>query len=340
MEKTLTSGFLAPGKPIGVSIAVLRDGKTSLFALGAARRHSLFEIGSLTCIFTGLLMAQLVEQQVVRPGTPVRELLPPGVVVKPPGREITLLDLVTQHSGLPNLPDDLGSAGRSNPYVDFSAQDLYAFVGKHGVARPETAAYLDSNLGFRLLGQVLSDHARIEYRKLIRIKVLDPLGLRNTGVSLPPGQQWRFMLPYNSELQMENAWDLSALTDAGAMRSSAADMLKYLRALLDSDRLAGLTLDSRSLPAALRRTQELLADAQPGQRIGYAWIHDTGSGTYWRHGAATGFTSAAFFNPKGKFAGVVLTNLGADGRGNLAGTLSEHIQQRLAGTEAVSLDAW
>ena len=333
MRESLSTGFLAPGKPIGVSIAVIRDGESSLFALGAARPHSLFEIGSLTKAFTGLLMAQMVEQELVKTGTAVRELLPAGTVAKPPGKEITLLDLVTQQAGLPVLPDNLSAA-------DYPAAKLYELIGKHGVARPEPPIFLDSNVGFGLLGQALANRTRIEYRKLSRIKVLEPLGMRDTGVQVPDEQRHRLMLPYNASLQLENSWDVPALAGALVLRSSAADIGKYLRAQFEPDRLAGLNLDSRTLPAALKRASERLAEAQPGRHVAYAWIYDDATGTYLLNGATAGFSSAMFFDPRKRFAGVVLTNLGSDGQAHLAGALSEHIQQRLAGKEARSLEAW
>ena len=99
---------------------------------------------------------------------PVRELLPPGTVAKPDGAEIRLFDLATQRSGLPRLPDNFAPADRDNPYADYGAANLYAFLLKHGVALPANAQYLYSNLGFGLLGQALSDRAGLPYPELLK----------------------------------------------------------------------------------------------------------------------------------------------------------------------------
>ena len=65
----------------------------------------------------------------------MRELLPPGTVAKPDGVEITLLDLATRRSGLPRFPANMNIAVQENPYANYHAADLYAFLGKNGVAK-------------------------------------------------------------------------------------------------------------------------------------------------------------------------------------------------------------
>src|ERR1035438_6027612 len=136
LAEALKSGELAPGTGAGVSIAVVDHGVRRVFSYGSAKPDSIFEIGSITKTFTGLVLSQMVEQGKVKFDEPVRELLPPGTVAKPAGNEITLLDLATQHSGLPRIPDNFKPADPSNPYADYGAPNLYAFVAQHGVAKP------------------------------------------------------------------------------------------------------------------------------------------------------------------------------------------------------------
>lgn len=109
---------------------MVRNGVRRVFAYGTARPDSAFEIGSITKTFTGLILAQMIEHGKVQLDAPVRELLPAGTVAKPQGREITLLDLVTHHSGLPRMPDNVHPADPNDPYADYLATDLYAFIAK------------------------------------------------------------------------------------------------------------------------------------------------------------------------------------------------------------------
>ena len=193
MEQALKDGALSPETSAGVAIGVARGGMRRVFAYGAARPDSIFEIGSVTKTFTGLAMAQLVAQGKIRLDEPVRELLPPGIVAKPQGAEITLLDLITQHSGLRRMPDNFNPADPNNPYLDYRPANLYEFVAEHGVAKPADAAFLYSNLGVGLLGQALANRAAMTYANLLNEEVTEPLRLRDTVVSLSPEQQRRFI---------------------------------------------------------------------------------------------------------------------------------------------------
>jgi CubicO group peptidase (beta-lactamase class C family) len=78
LAEALKSGELAPGTGAGVSIAVVEHGVRRVFSYGAAKQDSIFEIGSITKTFTGLVLSQMVEQGKVKFDEPVRELLPPG----------------------------------------------------------------------------------------------------------------------------------------------------------------------------------------------------------------------------------------------------------------------
>ena len=192
LAEALKSGELAPGTGAGVSIGVVEHGVRHVFSFGTAKTDSIFEIGSISKTFTGLILAQMVAQGKVKFDDPVRELLPSGTVSKPAGAEITLVDLATQHSGLPRMPDNFTPADGANPYADYGAANLYAFLAKHGVGKTGQPGYLYSNLGFGLLGQALAVRAGMSYPELLKQEVLDPLGMRDTAIALSPAQQARF----------------------------------------------------------------------------------------------------------------------------------------------------
>ncbi|MGD0786862.1 MAG: serine hydrolase domain-containing protein [Terracidiphilus sp.] len=339
LAEALKSGQLAPGTGAGVSIAVVEHGVHRVFSYGEARPDSIFEIGSITKTFTGLILSQLVEQGKVKLDEPVRELLPPGTVSKPAGDEITLLDLATQHSGLPRLPDNFKPANPANPYADYHAADLYESLAKHGVAKPSAPGFLYSNLGFGLLGQALAVRCGILYPALLKEQVADPLGLKDTTISLTPEQLARFIPGHSGDHRPAHGDDLDALAGAGAIRSTAGDILTYLEANLHPEALkpAVKSPAAATLSAALTLQHELRADAMPGTRIALAWLFATESGIYWHDGATGGYSSFAFFNPKGDYAAVVLLNTSIGQNGSFADRLGRHIGQRLAGKPAISL---
>jgi CubicO group peptidase (beta-lactamase class C family) len=331
MDQMLRAGALAPGTGAGVAIGVSKHGVRRVFTYGTARPDSLFEIGSISKTFTGLVLARMIKQGKVSLGEPVRELLPGGTVAKPTGTEITLLDLVTQHSGLPRMPNNFHPADKTNPYADYHAADLYEYVAQRGLRKPSNASFLYSNLGFGLLGQALADRAGTNYPTLLEQEVAGPLGLRNTTISLSPEQQRRFIQGHDEDHHAVHAWDLDALAGAGGIRSTAGDMLTYLEANLHPEKLS-----SAELRAAVASSHQLRADVAPGLRIAFAWFYNLHAGTYGHNGATQGYSSFAFFNPKDDYAGVVLLNSGPGGF-STCDLLGAHIRGRLAGERPISL---
>jgi len=338
LEQALKSGALAPATSAGLTIGVVQHGERRVFAFGTAKLDSIFEIGSITKTFTGLIFAQMVEQGLVKLDEPVRQLLPAGTVAKREGAEITLLDLTTQHSGLPRMPDNFKPTNHDNPYADYGAANLYQYVSEHGLEKVGSPKFLYSNLGVGLLGQALSNRAGVSYPTLLAQQVTVPMGLRDTVVTLSAAQQGRFIEGHTADHRVAHPWDLDALAGAGAIRSTADDMLTYLQAQLHPEKVS-LTHSSkaRTLTAALKLSQELRAEVAPGMQIGFNWLYVTADGTYWHNGGTGGFSSYAFFNPKGDYAGVVLLNTTVSPTASFADLIGHHLEQRLTGKSALSL---
>ena len=343
LADAIKNGLLAPSTGVGVSIGVVVHGVRRVFSYGAAMPDSIFEIGSTTKTFTGLMLAQLVTQGKAKLDEPVRVLLPPGTVAKPDGEEITLLDLATRRSGLPRFPANMKFDVSENPYADYHAADLYAFLGKNGVAKGKQegglAAY--SDLGFGLLGQALANRAVMPYATLLRDEIAGPLGLNDTTIALSPSQQHRFLTGTNgADHRPAHALDFDALAGAGAIRSTAGDLLTYLEANLHPESLkpAPGSTGAATIGAALGLSHQLQgADIWPGMRIALAWLYQTNTGNYWHNGATAGFSSYIFFNPQGDYAGVVLLNASAGVDDSFVDRLGQHIGQRLGGRPAISL---
>lgn len=94
------------------------------------------------------------------------------------------MDLSTQHSGLPRMPDNFNPADIANPYADYGTADLYAFVSKHGVAKSADASFLYSNVGVGLLGQALANRAGTSYENLLEQEITRPLAMTETVVTI------------------------------------------------------------------------------------------------------------------------------------------------------------
>jgi CubicO group peptidase (beta-lactamase class C family) len=165
------------------------------------------------------------------------------------------------------------------------------------------------------------------------------MGLQDTTVSLSIAQQARFLAGHDSNHKPAHAWDLDAFAGAGAIRSTAGDMLTYLEANLHPENFkpGAAAPASPTLSAALVQSHEIRADSFGGLKIALAWLFDPNTGNYWHSGGTGGFSSYAFFNPKGDHAVVVLLNTTIDSHGSFADRLGQHISQRLTGKPAISL---
>lgn len=312
----------------GIVIGISEHGERRIMTYGASKPDSLFEIGSISKTFTGLLLAQMVVRGELDLRDPVREFLPPGIAPRPNGPEITLLDLATHHSGLPRMPDNAGPPEQRETYTNYQEAGLYDFIRQHGLGRPTQPEFLYSNLGFALLGAALVNHARMSYADLLREEITGPLGMKDTVIAIPPNLQARMMQGYDSRRLPTPRWDLQAFASAGGIRSDAADMLTYLEAQLHPA--------TSPFGKAIKESQLLQDYVTTDERIALAWAYDPRNGLYSHDGATGGFSSFAFFNPRRDYAAVCLLNA-APVTFPFIDVLYEHVRARLAGEPALSL---
>lgn len=324
------SGWLAPDAGGGIAIGISRHGERRVLTYGAARRDSIFQIGSVTKTFTAFALASLVQKNQVRLDTPVRELLPASVAhPAAPQAEITLRDLATHRSGLPTMPPGSAQgqrAGPAGPFAGFGRDNLYAYLQRHGLERPADARFVYSNLGFALLGDVVAATAQTDYTTLVR-QVTGPLGLNDTVVALSPEQRSRLLGSYDDEGQAMAPWELDEFTPAGGLYSTAPDLLAWVEAHLHPD---------GPLAPAFTLTRQPVAAARGNDQVGLAWMIDRTTASVRHSGAVSGYTADAFFSPHDDLALVVLAN-GGPGVVASAPRVAEHIRARLRGEPASSL---
>lgn len=305
-------------KAVGI-VAGLVDGDGETFIAAGATApggrvapgpDTVFEIGSITKVFTSLVLADMVERGEVKLDDPVAKFLPAGVrVPSRGGREITLLDLSNQVSGLPRLPGNLKPADAGNPYADYGPAKLFEFLSAYTLTRDIGEKYEYSNLGVGLLGYALSQKAGLSYEDLVRRRVLAPLGMNDTAITLSPSMKERLAVGTNEALKPVKNWDFDALAGAGALRSTARDMLKFLTAAMGRR------------PTPLRKAFDLMLEkprptGTPDLEIAMAWHiwKKYGTEIVWHNGGTGGYRSFAGFDPAKGTAVVVLcdTSFGVD----------------------------
>ncbi|MEO8115335.1 MAG: serine hydrolase, partial [Phenylobacterium sp.] len=227
------------------------------------------------------------------------------------GKAITLADLATHTSGLPRLPTNFSPKDPTNPYADYTVDDLHRFLASYPLPRDPGATWEYSNLGFGLLGDLLARRAGMDYEALVKARVLTPLGMTSTTIALTPDEKQRLAAGHDSSLRPAANWDLPALAGAGALRSTANDLLTFLAAELGyAD--TPLKADMALLLTVRRPT----ASSTMSQALGWE-VLTTPVGEIVQHGGGTGgYHTLIAFNPKTRVGVVVLTNaqtlMGAD----------------------------
>jgi len=261
---------------------------------------TIFEIGSVSKVFTSLLLSDMVNRNEVTLDDPAAKYLPENVKMpERNGKSITLLDLSTHSSGLPRLPSNLKMKDQRNPYADYSVDDLYQFLSGYTLPRDPGSEFEYSNLGGGLLGHVLAYRAGTDYESLIGTRITQPLSMPDTGITLSSSMQQRMATGHTAMLVPTANWDLPTLAGAGALRSSANDMLTFLEAFLG--------YKETPLAPAMKAMLEVRS---PVAKIGLGWIvYSTDGREIANHDGGTGgFCSYVGYDPKERIGVVVLSN--------------------------------
>jgi CubicO group peptidase (beta-lactamase class C family) len=297
---------------VGIVVGVIEPAGRRVIAYGSLAKNdkrplngdTIFEIGSATKVFTSLLLTDMVQHVEVALTDPVAKYLP--ATVKMPergGHPITLQDLSTHTSGLPRMPANLAPKDPANPYADYTVEQLYQFLSNYQLTRDIGAQYEYSNLGGGLLGHVLARRAGMDYEALVRTRICDPLGMASTRITLSPEMKARLATGHNASMDPVSNWDLPTLAGAGALRSTANDMLAFLAANL------GYT-KSPLAPAMAAMLKVRHPTGAPDLEIALGWHVFTSNGKeiVWHNGGTGGYRSFVGFDPKAQVGVVVLSN--------------------------------
>ena len=193
---------------------------------------TVFEIGSITKVFTALLLAEMVTRGEVALDDPVSKYLPERVhIPERGGIQITLRHLASHTSGLPREPAGFVFRDDIDPYATFTTDQLYSAVANSWLQYEPGLHSTYSNLGFGLLGHVLTLRANASYDELILSRICDPLNLADTRASLTPSMQERLAQGHRADLKPAMNWDWPpAIAGAGALRSTTNDLVRFMRA--------------------------------------------------------------------------------------------------------------
>lgn len=266
---------------------------------------TVFDVGSITKVVTALALSDMALHHEVSLDDPAGKYLPPGVTVPSrDGKEITLADLATHTAGLPLRPTNLVSNDPANPYADYTREDLFAFLSSYKLASDPGSHYDYSNVGYGLLGQVLALRAGETYEELVRNRITAPLGMNDTRFDIAPDSRARMAVGYDRDLAPVPHWDMGVLESAGALHSTANDLLKLLDAALGF-RKSPLAPALRAMTAVRRP-----GGMQPATHIALAWniLDDGGREIVWKNGSVGGYRAFIGYDARARLGIVALAN--------------------------------
>ena len=302
--------FMYESKTVALSIGILKGGKNYFYNYGETKKgngqlpsfKNLYEIGSITKTFTGILLAKAVIENKISLNDPVNKYLPKDIpVIKFGNDTLKIVHLSNHTSGLPPLPDNFGADYSINPYKDYDEAKLLSYLKHASLSRKPGEQMEYCNLGVGLLGYILQQVNKMPFEKMVNEFICSKAGMTSTRQFLLQKDSALFMQGYNESILPQSQWDFKALNAAGGLRSNAEDMLKYAQ--------FNLPRNSSVLQPAIELSHVVtFKDAQ--QQIALNWfIQDWGWGPLLFHGGATGgYRSLLAINPKTKNAVILLSN--------------------------------
>jgi CubicO group peptidase (beta-lactamase class C family) len=304
----------------GLSIGILKNGKSFYYGYGETARgngrlpdeHTIFEIGSISKTFTSLLLAEAVVNGTVKLDDPVSKYFPDSIpAFEFGGTTITLKTLSNHTSGLPGMPTNFHPADNENPYRDYDDQDMFGFYKTFRLSRKPGTQFEYSNLAAGTLGVILEKVYKKNYQDLFVETICNPLGMNDTREFIRKADSARFAKGYNEEGKYNSQWDFKALSPAGSIRSTSADLLIYAN--------ANLGAAPKSLEKAIQLTHVVtFTDGNNKIALGWLYIKPGKDEVLFHNGGTGGFRSYLAINLDKKFAVVVLSNtsIGVEDVGN------------------------
>jgi len=307
----LVQPYLDAKVVVGMTVGVWQKGKATVVGYGQVAHDdprrpdgdTVYEIGSVSKVFTGVLLGDAVARGRLKLEQPVQELLPKRVKM-PTYRErpITLRDLTTHVSGLPTLPDNFRPSDATNPYADYTVEQMYEFLKGYKPERAPGTKYEYSNLAVGLLGHVLALNAGQTYEQLLRERIATPLGMSDTNITLNAKLRSRLAKPHLDDGTAAANWDLPTLAGAGAIRSTVKNMLRFVRANLNPP--PGDV--GKAIETAWQVHQKPLAAGDFA--IGLGWHLAQDGQTRWHNGQTGGYHAMMLVNRQLETGVVLLAN--------------------------------
>jgi len=246
----LIKNHVISGKSLGVSVGIINEKEIQTFNFGEVKKNSnilptsdtVFEIGSITKPFTAILAAKLQEEGLLSLDDQVTKFLPELENSEIARKKITIHHLITNTGDLPStLP--LGiivpyllklylKIKVTNPFENYTREELYEYLRKRKIKKVPGTTWSYSNFGYSILGHVCEKVTNLTFEELVKNKICEPLGMKDTGINLFDSHKEKMATGYTFSGSQSNFWSSSSMEGMISLRSTVNDLLKFARANL------------------------------------------------------------------------------------------------------------
>lgn len=292
-----------------LSIAFIENGQTYSYGfthlenglVEVDNKQKIFEIGSISKVFTATLLANAVLENLVSLNSQINDHLDFSINNE---YKFTFKQLANHTSGLPRMPGNFifYSHDSQNPYKDYDEDALKEFLEEYiTLLNYDKKEYEYSNLGVGLLGYVLTRIYSLSYHELLNSKVFKKIGMNNSFGYIP--KEHDNLIEGRNEIgEITPNWDLNILEGAGGILSNAVDMGKFIKAQFEPLNKA----------LELSRQETHIIDQNSAIALGWHIKHKIAEEPiFWHNGGTGGFRSCMAINPDKKHGVIVLSNVSA-----------------------------
>jgi len=301
----------------GICVGIVKGNTVMIKGYGTADKNggqipdsnTIFEIGSITKVFTAEITQRLVDDGLLHWNDHIQAVLPDSAKLKFDDSS-TLLNLVNHTSGFARIPDSILSllTNECDPYSTLTNADIARYLRAcTDKKRPDLHHYDYSNFGTALLANIDEYRTGKSYETLLQELICFPLQMVHTSLFVKDSS--KFATGYDEKGNKTCHWNFGAMYGCGAIRSDIADMIKFLKANMDSTNL---------LYNSFHKTHQETALIPTGG-IAYGWHIDRVNGALsgifniiWHNGGTGGFRSYMGFDPKRKTGIIVIANQATD----------------------------
>ncbi len=309
----LATKYMANKNNVGLVIGVSVNGKNNYYSYGETKKangqkpdsSSIFEIGSITKTFTGSLLADAVLSNKIKLNDAVSKYVPANIITTKNAKAATIVQLANHTAGFYRVTEDLFNAPNTieeNPYKNIDRKYFYNVLSKTDLEFEPGIKNSYSNMGVALLGCILEDINKKTYSQLLFEKILVPLQMKSTFLYVPKNALAKRVQGYTAEGKQTNQWDFDCMAPTGGVKSTAADMLIFLNAQINT---SNKTLQNSF---QLAHTQTFKINENNSLALNWHITKISNKPVYWHNGGTGGFASFAAFEKTKNTSVLVLLN--------------------------------